>query len=619
MTAPAGSRLTPRNWVIISSINWTENWQMHQQLASALVDAGHRVLFIENTGVRTPRRGDLGRIWNRLANWWRSTRGFADVRQHLTLLFPLCLPLPYSRVALFINRHLLDRTLHNWMTANRFHDPVVVSFLPTPLAQAMAAAIDPALLIYYCANDMSGGSEEAAQLRKHEDAFLARADAVFCISSVLMARARQFNQQVSCFPAGVDFEMFDSARRAAIVADDLAGLRKPIVGYVGAISPVFDQTLLAETARRLPDLDFVLVGPAYVAVDKLAACPNIHLLGSRAHDVVPYYLNGFDVGLIPYLRNSFTDAVYSCKLNEYLAMGLPVIATGMREVREYSERHANVVDMADNPEAMAAAIRRLTAGHDEALRESRISAAAANSWEQRFADICEVVHQRLIETGDRPGRWQDRLRSLYRRGQVRIARTALLLAGVYGLLFHTPLLWLAGEALVSRAPAQAADAIMVFAVEGEPAFVGASFQKRALDALALYRAGHAPRIFVSSSKDSSVSEAEIIRALLVGQGVPAQAIWVLAGKTHSTAEGVRLSADVLRQHGVRQALLLTSPYISLRAQLVWRKLAPDLTVLAQPAVDNPPPEPTWQTNLRTARAIAYEYLALAYYHWKGWV
>ncbi len=31
-----------RNYVTISSINCSENWQIHQQLATSLVESGHR-------------------------------------------------------------------------------------------------------------------------------------------------------------------------------------------------------------------------------------------------------------------------------------------------------------------------------------------------------------------------------------------------------------------------------------------------------------------------------------------------------------------------------------------------------------------------------------------------
>ena len=189
----------------------------------------------------------------------------------------------------------------------------------------------------------------------------------------------------------------------------------------------------------------------------------------------------------------------------------------------------------------------------------------------------------------------------------------------YGLLFHSPLPWLAGEVLVSNTPASTADAIMVFAVEGEPYFVNTSYQKRAIDALALYQAGLAPRIFITSSKDTSVSEAEVIRALLVGQGVPPQAVTVLNETTRNTAASVQLAIATLRIHNLRKALLTSSPYTSLRIQLTWQHLAPDLMLIAPAAIDNPSRHVHWQTNERTVRAIIYEYLAIAYYWIKGWL
>ena len=626
MTSHGRGDMERHDWVIISSINWAENWQMHQQLATALVDTGHRVLFIENTGVRAPRRGDLGRIWNRLRNWFNSTNGFSDVRDHLTLLFPLVLPMPYSRAALFFNSLLLTGSIGNWMKVNRFHNPIVVSFLPTPLALAIANGLDRALLIYYCANDMSGGSKGAALLRAHEDAFMTDADAVFCISSVLMERARQFNKHVSYFSPGVDHDRFSSALRSKTVAQDLTGRRLPVVGYVGAIGPVFDQTLLADTARQLPDHDFVLVGPISTSVEILATCSNIHLLGSRSHESIPYYLNGFSVGLIPYVRNAFTDAVYCCKLNEYLAMGLPVIATGMREVREYSERHGGVIEIAnDVPELVAAIqrntvhVRQLANGSPDFLRERRLAAAAANSWSKRYAKLCAEVQCRLLDEANRPKRWQEQINGLYRRSRRRMRRSVLVVLLGYGLLFQTPLLWLAGGVLVSRVPAQSADAIVVFSTEGEPSFISVTYQNRAIDALAIYQGGHARRLFITSNKESSVSESEVIRALLVRNGLPTEAVHLLDNTSRSMVESVKLTANAMRAAGIGKALLVSAPYSSLRARLVWAYLAPDIEMIAPAAVDNPPMQVQWQTSIRVMRAVVYEYLAIGYYWMKGWL
>ncbi len=610
----------PRNWVIVSSINWAENWQMHQQLATALVDAGHRVLFVENTGVRAPRRGDFGRVRDRLLRWLRSTRGFSDVRPGLTLLFPLVLPLPYSRLALAINRALLAGTIRKWSVANRFHDPVVVSFLPTPLADALAQDLDPALLVYYCANDMSGGSDGASRLVQHEERFMQRADAVFCISSVLMERARRFNSQVHYFPAGVDIDKFAASRCApAAPVPDLAMLPRPLIGYVGAISPVFDQPLLVAAARALPGASFVLVGPTYCDTAALQACPNVHLLGSRPHDAVPGYLRQFDIGLIPYVRNRFTDAVYSCKLNEYLAMGLPVVATSMRELREYKQRHGDVLSLADTPDDLVAAIQHHLAHPDPARRQARINAAEANTWPRRFSAMLDVVQARLVESSQRPVRWQDRLLGVVHRGRRRMLRLAVALAAGYALVFHTPLAWLAARPLLAQDQATQADAVVVFATEGAPAYTMLHYPKRVGEALALYRAGLAPRIVVSSGRIATAAEADVVRALLLEQGVPTEAIVMVPGIASGTADSVRQAAVALQKLGIRRVVVVTSPYSARRVGLVWQALAPGLQVQVHAAVDAPPQTPVWRTSWRNLRVIAYEYLALAYYALKGWV
>ena len=57
----------------ISSIDWDFIWQGHQEIMSTLAAEGHRVLFVENTGVRSPNLRDLPRLRQRIRNWWKST------------------------------------------------------------------------------------------------------------------------------------------------------------------------------------------------------------------------------------------------------------------------------------------------------------------------------------------------------------------------------------------------------------------------------------------------------------------------------------------------------------------------------------------------------------------
>src|SRR5438093_4460499 len=97
----------PTDILCISSIDWDFIWQGHQEIMSTLAAEGHRVLFLENTGVRAPKVRDLPRVRQRIRNWWRGTKGFREERPNLFVYSPLVFPFPYSRVARWANRLLL--------------------------------------------------------------------------------------------------------------------------------------------------------------------------------------------------------------------------------------------------------------------------------------------------------------------------------------------------------------------------------------------------------------------------------------------------------------------------------------------------------------------------------
>ena len=606
-------------FVVISSIDWSEIHQMPQQLATSLLEYGHRVLFIENTGVRAPRLGDMARIGARVRNWLKGTRGFFDVQDNLTVFSPLFIPLPYSKFVLVINRLLLSSAIEKWMRINRFYNPILITFLPTPLADSLIKDIDPALIIYYCANDMAGGSAGAAPLRPYEDIFFAKSDAVFCNSNALIGKAEKFSKNTFLFPAGVDFAKFERARNNSDVPNDLAVISRPIVGYIGAISGVFDQALLVHVAMALPEVNFVLIGPSYVDTSELSACSNIILLGKRTHNEVPAYIKGFDVALIPYIKNSFTDSVYSCKLNEYLAMGTPVVTSDLREFKGYIEKYGNILQVAATKEVFVEKVREALAASNDVNRDIRIEASKANSWDKRFEGIYEVIEQLLIAKSNIKLDWQARLTSHYRRSRIKIIKTILIATACYTLLFYTPIVWFAGDRLAVRHQPKAVDAIVVFSGDGESSYINQSYQRRALDAIRYYKSGFAPLIILSSGKEQTFSEVEMIRALLIGRGVPKDAIQIIEKYPRSTFENVAFVQSVLKERGTKKILLITSPYHSRRALWVWRKAMPELVVLAPVVVDTPKSKPQWTASVDEIKVVCYEYAAIVYYWCKGWL
>ena len=326
---------------------------------------------------------------------------------------------------------------------------MVWTFLPTPLARGVIADLDPALTIYYCIDDLASSSREARKIVKSEQALFQSADLVFVTSERLRARAAQFSGAVHLFPFGVNLAVFQQSReRQEAAPADLAALPRPIVGYVGGLHQWVDQDLVAATASRLPHVSFALIGPEQTDVSRLKALPNVHLFGQRPHGELPRYVRGFDVGLVPYRITEYTANVYPTKLNEYLVMGIPVVATDLAEIRRFNGEHGDIVRIAATADGYAgevsAAIAQ-TAAPSETAR--RIAVAESNSWERRLEKMSELIESELTARAARTTGWEDRIRLLYGAAKAGPARIAAILLAAYLLVFHTNVVWWMAEPL----------------------------------------------------------------------------------------------------------------------------------------------------------------------------
>jgi uncharacterized SAM-binding protein YcdF (DUF218 family)/glycosyltransferase involved in cell wall biosynthesis len=604
----------------ISSIDWDFIWQGHQEIMARLAEEGHRVLFLENTGVRAPNVHDLPRVRQRVRNWWRGTKGFREERPNLFVYSPIVLPLPYSRVARWVNRWALLRALRRWMHATGFYRPIIWTFLPTPLALDLIAALDSQVTIYYCIDDLASSSPGARRIVASEERLFREADLVFVTSEKLRQRAARYRSRVHLFPFGVNFEQFDRVRvTEGPPPDDLQPLKRPLVGYVGGVHQWVDQSLVAEVAGRLPDAMFAFVGPAQTDVSTLERCANVRLLGQRPHPEVPRYVKAFDVGIVPYRLSDYTANVYPTKLNEYLVMGLPVVATDLPEIQRFNVEHGGIVSVAPDADSFSSAIRRALGDSSPADIERRIAVAHANSWDTRMADMIARIDEAIVRRAASDQRWDETLRRAYRTARSRIAQVVLSVAAVYVLIFHTNLIWWCAEPLKVNATPVTSDAIVVFAGGvGESGRAGGGAQERLKQAVDLFKAGYAPALILSSGYVYSFREAEVMRALAIDQGIPASAI-ILEDRAANTYQNVTFVGRILREQRWRQILLVSSPYHMRRALLVWRRQAPDVAVVPAPAPESQFYEHGRGATLEQVRAIAQEYIAIAAYWRRGWL
>jgi polysaccharide pyruvyl transferase CsaB len=175
---------------------------------------------------------------------------------------------------------------------------------------------------------------------------------------------------------GVDYGFFSSAEPTEL----LEGLKRPIVGYFGAIADWIDLDLIHRVAELRPQYTFVLIGQVFNRdTRKLELLPNVRLLGSKPYSEIPSYLYLFDACTIPFLLNAVTKATDPVKLYEYLSLGKPVVATAMAELAQCGDLIYIGADPVDFAEKLDLALSET----DADLVNARIAFAKANTWSER--------------------------------------------------------------------------------------------------------------------------------------------------------------------------------------------------------------------------------------------
>jgi glycosyltransferase involved in cell wall biosynthesis len=386
---PEPPRLRGRDIVCVGFADWdTDLWTNQHHLMSRLARE-NRVLFVESLGLRRPQLAgrDLARIWRRLR------RGLARPRpiDGLNVLSPLVLPLHQSRIVRALNGRLLPMLVGRAARRLGLRRPILWAYVPQ--AEALLGTLDPSLVVYHCVDDIAAHERiDTASFRAAEERFSARADLVLASAPALAERLRTISRNVLDAPNVADTELFARALLPGPLDPAIAALASPRIVFTGAIvSTKLDLRMLAALARLRPSWSFALVGPVgpgdpHTDVSQLAAEPNIHLLGARAYAELPDVLRAADAGLIPYARNELTESIFPMKVYEYLAAGLPVVATPLPAL-------AGLADVATAPDApgLAELLERSLAADSPQLRAERSRRAASHSWEQRLEEIATAI------------------------------------------------------------------------------------------------------------------------------------------------------------------------------------------------------------------------------------
>ncbi|MFV0316437.1 MAG: glycosyltransferase [Microthrixaceae bacterium] len=238
---------------------------------------------------------------------------------------------------------------------------------------------------YSAAASLTGISK--ATLSRMQQRAAERADLAIGVTPALCEKWEQLGVPARLIPNGVDPDLFARpSERPADIPDET-----PLVGFAGTISARIDLGLLHSIVDR--GLSLMLVGfpqrtMPQEEIHRLVERDGVHWLGHRTYEDLPAYLQAMDVGLVPYTDSAFNRASFPLKTLEYLASGVPVVATDLPAIGQLGTDLISTADAGTFADVVA---QQVPLRHDPALVDQRQNLARTHSWVSRASDIAAAL------------------------------------------------------------------------------------------------------------------------------------------------------------------------------------------------------------------------------------
>lgn len=363
--------------VLYSQVIWDEVWQRPQQYAWL---TSRQVPVIYCCPVQLHNLLILGKRW-------KPVQVFEKGGQRLVVLSPLVFSGHFkshwihrlnSRI---VASHLRQATPKNARVYFLTNTPYGLTVLQDTLYAGGRRLPQLHRLVYDVIDDFTVFDWSPAFGKSHDALLMQMADSVIAGTHEL-ADSRPNTVFIPC---GVDFDLFATAQPAP---PEVAGLPRPILGYFGTISERVDMAIIAGLADRFPEGSVVMVGPVHLPLSVLPQRANIHWLGLKRHHELPAYAQAFDVALIPFRITDATVKLNPVKTLEYLAAGLPVVATRLPDLEKF---YHHIVHIADSAEEFAEEVENLLHQPNHGRIQKGVETAKETSWNSMVEKINEAL------------------------------------------------------------------------------------------------------------------------------------------------------------------------------------------------------------------------------------
>ena len=392
--------LVNRDIVIVGQQPWDVEIGSNCKNIALEFSKNNRVLYVNSALDRITllKNKNEPKVVKRLEVIKHKRKGIEPISHNLWNLFPDCLVESITWLkskALFnslnkVNNKRFAESIKKAIKELGFKDIILFNDNDMFRSFYLKEYLQPLVSIYYSRDFMLAVDYWKFHGTKLEPELIAKSDICTANSTYLANYCKKYNPRSYYVGQGCDLEMFSNLKNKNTPAD-MANIPKPVIGYVGALQSIrLDIELLAHLANEKPDWSIVLVGPEdnEFKASNLHNIKNIYFLGGKPPTELPTYINSFDVCINPQIVNQVTIGNYPRKIDEYLAMGKPVVATGTEAMSIFAAHTYLANDKKDYP----LLIEKALVEDSSTLQQNRREFAASHTWENNVKEIYRAIN-----------------------------------------------------------------------------------------------------------------------------------------------------------------------------------------------------------------------------------
>ncbi|WP_235005397.1 glycosyltransferase [Pedobacter nyackensis] len=359
----------------------------------------NRVLYVNSPLDRVTKLKGIGdpKVKKRIEVIEKKRDGLVSVSENLWNLYPDCL---VESINWINNKYIFDffnkRNNSNFSKSIKaaieklnFKDFILFNDSEMFKGFYLNDFLKPDISIYYSRDFMLAVDYWKKHGERLEPQLIAKSDLCIANSFYLTDYCKDFNKNSYYVGQGCDLEIFKEDA-AALKPVELSNITTPVIGYVGAMQSLrLDIELIKYIAAKRSDWTIVLVGPEDDEFKKSALhqLENVIFTGSKPLEDLPVYIQFFDVCINPQLVNQVTIGNYPRKVDEYLALGKPTVATKTRAMDLFKDH----VYLADGKEEYIVSIEQAMVEDSAELQQARRTFAESHTWGNCVKAIYESI------------------------------------------------------------------------------------------------------------------------------------------------------------------------------------------------------------------------------------